>query len=115
MRFVLQPPEEGNAGYLLWQDDRLAALIGREDPVVTYGLAHRINYARLVQRPARSTRAQGADRAGQRYFVQLILQGIAYHQPTHLVGHDTVGLDPGPSTLAIVPREELPRLEVRLG
>src|SRR5579863_5028992 len=22
LRFVLQPPEEGNAGYLLWQDDR---------------------------------------------------------------------------------------------
>ena len=38
LRFVLQPPEEGNAGYLLWQDDRLPALIDWEDPVVTHGL-----------------------------------------------------------------------------
>src|SRR5690348_13326247 len=42
LRFVLQPPEEGNAGYLLWQDDQLEALIDWEDPVVTYGLAHRV-------------------------------------------------------------------------
>jgi hypothetical protein len=42
LRFVLQRPEEGNAGYLVWQDDRLPALIDWEDPVVTYGLAQRI-------------------------------------------------------------------------
>ena len=62
LRFVLQPPEEGNVGYLLWQDDRLPALIDWEDPVVTYGLAHHIKYARLVRRQASSPRAQGADR-----------------------------------------------------
>lgn len=112
LRFVLQPPEEGNAGYLLWQDDRLPALIDWEDPVVTYGLARRIKYARLVQRPASSPYAQGADQAGQRYFVQLILEGIPYHKPKHVVGHDTVGVDLGPSTIAIVPREGTPRLEV---
>src|SRR5215467_3920756 len=44
LRFVLQPPEEGNAGYLLWQNDRLEALIDWDDPVVTYGLAHRVKY-----------------------------------------------------------------------
>jgi hypothetical protein len=115
LRFVLQPPEEGNAGYLMWQDDRLPAQIDWEDPVVTYGLAHPIKYARLVMHQASSTRAQGADQAGQRYFVQLALEGIPYHKPKHLVGHDTVGLDLGPSTLAIVPREGTPRLEVRLG
>ena len=58
LRFVLQPPEEGNAGYLLWQDDRLPAIIDWEDPVVAYGLAHRIKYARLVVRPASSPRAE---------------------------------------------------------
>jgi hypothetical protein len=73
LRFVLQHPEEGNQGYLLWQDDRLPALINWEDPVVTYGLAHRIKYARLIQRQASGPRAQGADREGQRYFVQLVL------------------------------------------
>jgi hypothetical protein len=93
LRFVLQPPEEGNAGYLLWQDDQLPALIDWEDPVVTYGLAHRIKYARLIERQASSPRAQGADRAGQRSFVQLALSGIPYHKPKHPVGSDTVGLD----------------------
>ena len=112
LRFVLQPPEAGNAGYLLWQDDQLPALIDWEDPVVAYGLTHRIKYARLIQRPASSPRAQGADQAGQRYFVQLALEGIPYHKPKHVVGSDTVGLDLGPSTIAIVPREGAARLEV---
>ena len=53
-----------------------------------------------------------ADREGQQYFVQLALEGIPYHKPKHPVGHDTSGLDLGPSTIAIVPREEVPRLEV---
>jgi hypothetical protein len=79
---------------------------------VTYGLAHRIKYARLVQRPASGPRAQGADAQSQRYFVQLALSGVPYHKPKHQVGSDTVGLDLGPSTLAIVPREGTPRLEV---
>jgi hypothetical protein len=112
LRFVLQPPEEGNVGYLLWQDDRLLTLIDWEDPVVTYGLAHPIKYARLMVRQASSARAQGADREGQRYFVQLALEGVPYQKPKHVVGHDTVGLDLGPSTIAIVPREGIPRLDV---
>src|SRR5215831_16063027 len=112
VRFVLQPPGEGNAGYLLWQDDWLPALIDWKDLVVTYGLHHHIKYVRLVVRQASSARAQGADRAGQRYFVQLALEGIPYQKPKHLVGSDTVGLDLGPSTLAIVPREGTPRLKL---
>jgi hypothetical protein len=112
LQFVLQPPEEGNAGYLLWQDDQFPAMIDWEDPVVTYGLAHRIKYARLVVRQASSACAQGADRAGQHYFVQLALSGVPYHKPKHQEGRDTVGLDLGPSTIAIVPREGTPRLEL---
>jgi len=50
LRFVLERPEEGNAGYLLWQGDRLPARIDWQDPVMTYGLAHPIKYARLIQR-----------------------------------------------------------------
>jgi hypothetical protein len=43
LRFVLHRPEQGNAGYLLWQGDRLSALIEWEDPVVRYGLRHPSN------------------------------------------------------------------------
>src|SRR5438132_6257142 len=98
LRFVLQKPEEGHAGYLLWHGDQMRALIDWNDPVVKYGLDHRIKYARLIRRPTSSPRAQGADRHGYRYFVQLALEGVPYHKPKHPVGTDTIGLDLGPST-----------------
>jgi hypothetical protein len=112
LRFVLQRPEEGNAGYLLWQGDQLPALIDWHDPVVAYGLAHRVKYARLIQRKASSPRASGADALGYCYCVHLALEGVPYYKPNHSVGGDTVGLDLGPSTIAIVPREGKVRLDL---
>jgi hypothetical protein len=79
--------------------------------VVVHGLAHPVKYARLVQRHASSTRAQGADRQGQRYVVQLVLKGVPHHKPRHTVGTDTIGLDLGPQSLAIVPQQAEARLE----
>jgi hypothetical protein len=111
LRFVLETPEAGHSGYLIWHDDHLPALIEWEDPVVSHGLAHPVKYARLVRRCASSPRAQGADREGERYFVQLVLAGTPYHKPKHTVGRDTVGLDLGPASIAIVPREDEARLE----
>ncbi len=111
LRFVLHTPEEGHAGYLLWHDDQLAALINWNDPVVKHGLSHRIKYARLIRRRASSPRAQGADSHGDRYCVQLILEGVPYQKPKHAVGSDTIGLDLGPASIAIVPREADARLE----
>src|ERR1051326_8352525 len=112
LRFLLQQPEEGNRGYLLWLGDQLEALIEWNDPVVKHGLSHRIKYARLIQRQASSPRALGADAWSQRYFVQLVLEGVPYHKPKHPVGTDTVGLDLGPSTIAIVPRQGEARLDL---
>ncbi len=106
MRFVLQAQDQGRPqGYLLWRDDRLRALIDWDDPVVAHGLAHPIKYARLVRRKAASPRAQGADAKGYRYFVQLVLEGKPLQKPEHKVGSDTIGLDLGPASLAIVPRQ----------
>jgi hypothetical protein len=106
MRFVQEPQAEGRPqGYLLWHDDYMRALIDWDDPVVAYGLSHPIKYARLVRRRASSPRAKGADREGDRYYVQLVLTGLPYHKPKHLPGSDTIGLDLGPASLAIVPRE----------
>jgi len=112
LRFVLQQPEEGHQGHLVWNQDRLPALIDWNDPVVKHGLDHRIKYARLIERPASSSRAQGADATGSRYFVQLVLEGHPYHKPKHTVGTESVGLDVGPSTVAIVPRQAPARLEI---
>src|SRR6266446_9735668 len=111
LRFVLQKPEDGHHGFLIWQDDHLPARIDWNDPVVKYGLDHRIKYARLIRRPASSPRAQGADCQGDRYFVQLALEGVPFHKPKHPVGTDTIGLDLGPSTIASVAREGEARLE----
>src|SRR5215469_4639526 len=105
LRFVLQKPEEGNRGWLIWKEDQLEAVIDWEDEVVAHGLRHRVKYARLVQRLASSPQAEGADACGFRYFVQLALEGLPHHKQKHLVGQDTIGADLGPSSIALVPRE----------
>src|SRR5260221_7624856 len=112
LRFVVQTQDEGRrTGYLLWHNDQLQALIDWDDPVVTHGLGQRIKYARLLRRRASSPRAQVADSQGERYFVQLVLEGVPLQKPEHAVGSDTVGLDLGPASIAIVPREAQARLE----
>jgi hypothetical protein len=114
LRFILQPPEEGNTGWFVWRKERIPAVIDWNDPVVKHGLDHRIKYVRLIRRKASSSRAQSADCQSYRYYVQLILEGHPYQKkkgdagkeaPKHPVGKDIVGLDLGPSTIAIVPRE----------
>ena len=112
LRFVLQKPEDGNGGYVIWKDDRLAAIIDWRDPVVKHGLDQRIKYARLVQRKASSPQAAGADAQGYRYYVQLALEGLPYHKPKHKVGTHTIGADLGPSTIALVPQQGEASLEV---
>jgi len=110
LRFVLQPPEEGNRGWLVWGKDRLPAIIDWNDAVIKHGLDHRIKYARLVRRKASSPRARGADSQGYRYSVQLTLEGTPYQKKKNKPGTEVIGLDMGPSTLAIAPREGEARL-----
>lgn len=110
LRFILQAPEEGNVGYLLWQQDRLPALIDWEDPVVKHGLEKPIKYVRLIRRQATSSQAHGADCEGNRYDVQLALEGVSYQKPKHQVGTAAIGLDLGPSSLAMVPEQGAARL-----
>src|SRR5260221_1353360 len=106
LRLVVQRQDEGRGpGYLLGPDDQVEALTDWDAPVVPHGLSQRIKYARLVRRRASSPRAQGADREGERYFVQLILAGVPHHKPKHITGTDTVGLDLGPASIPSVPRE----------
>ena len=104
LRFVLQQPEEGNRGFLIWKEDQLEAMIDWDDEVVTHGLRQRIKYARLVQRRASSERAAGAGARGFRYVVQLALEGVPHRKQKHAVGNDIIGADLGPSTIALVPR-----------
>jgi hypothetical protein len=105
MRFLLQKAEEGYGGWLLWHQDRIAALIDCNDPVVQHGLAHSIKYVRLIRRKATSSHATGADSEGNRFFVQLVLKGKPYQKPKNQAGTDTIGLDIGPSSVAIFPQQ----------
>jgi transposase len=102
MRFLLQKPEEG---WVLWGQDRIPALIDWKDGVVQHGLSHPIKYVRLIRRKATSSQAKGADCEGNRFFVQLVLKGKAYQKPRNQAGTDMIGLDIGPSSLAIFPQQ----------
>jgi putative transposase len=70
------------------------------DPVIAYGLTHRIKYVRLVRRTIRGR---------VRWFAQLVCEGLPMrkHDPKtgqfqHPWGTETQGLDIGPSTIARV-------------
>jgi hypothetical protein len=56
--------------------------------------------------PCASPQAKGVEHDGNHYVVQLVLQGHAFTKPKHeSSGSETIGLDIGPRTLAIVPCE----------
>src|SRR5215469_4515616 len=94
---------KSNVTGLVWRSDRvvwrgltLHAYLPRRtqrDPVLAHGLAAPVKYVRLVRR-----------RMGERtrYVAQLICEGTPYQKPEHTLGAGTVGLDLGPSTLAVV-------------
>ena len=98
--------KRNDGGFLIWNEQVIPAIIDWLDPVVQHGLRHKIKYVRLIRRKASSPQAKGADCDGNRYYVQLVLEGHAAVKPKHeKPGSDIIGLDIGPATLAIVPRE----------
>src|SRR5260370_11289253 len=110
LRFLLQEGAGGNAGWVLWQQDHIPALINWKDPVVCHGLKQRIKFVRLIRRKASSEHAKGAENSGNHYFVQLSLEGKPYVKPKNQPGTDRLGLDIGPATLAIFPHHATPEL-----
>ncbi len=112
LRFVLQKPEEGNQGWVIWGQDRLPVLIDWHDPVLVHGLTGRVKYVRLVRRKASSPAAKGTDSTGHRYYAQLNVEGKPYLKPKNQPGTDILGLDIGPSTLASVSRQGSAQLQV---
>jgi transposase len=111
IHFDLQHGSVGNQGWLVWSKERYSARLDWQDLVVQHGLTHPIKYARLLRRKASSPRAEGADRDSYRYYTQLALEGVPYQKPKHAVGKATIGLDLGPSTIAIVSQQGTARLE----
>ncbi len=103
LRFHLHAGADGTQGWLSWNGERIPALIDWQDEVIHHGLLQRIKYVRLLRQPASSPQARGTDCRGFVYSVQLILEGHPLQKPKNMPGKGVVGLDLGPSTLAIVP------------
>lgn len=86
---------------LVWLKLELEPIIQRHDPVVLHGLSSRVKYVRLVRR-----------KRGRKnfFYAQLVCEGKAFQKPKNKLGHGNVGIDIGPSTIAIV-GDEATRLE----
>ena len=90
-----------NAACIRWREDRVLwnglelpmVKAAVRDPVIQHGLSSRVKYVRLVRREIHGH---------PRYYAQLICEGMPYRKPEHTVGKETIGLDIGPSTIAVV-------------
>src|SRR5260370_12947173 len=74
----------------------LPARIDPRDPVLAHGLACVVKYVRLVRRKLGLR---------NRFYVQLVCKGMPYRKPQHVLGTGVVGLDLGPSTIAVVAQQ----------
>lgn len=76
---------------------------GEWDEVVQHALSSRIKFCRIIRR--KGTRiVKGQNKIRNRYYVQLVLEGTPFQK--YEAGDDIVGIDIGPSTLAIVAKSE---------
>jgi hypothetical protein len=80
-------------GFIMWQGLQIPCIIDPEDKVVNYGLSCRIKYCRTVKRVIK-----GRDR----FYAQLIVEGLPYQKDKNMHGNEVVGIDIGVSTIAYV-------------
>ncbi len=76
-----------------WSALKLAALIKDYDPVIAHGLSSRVKYVRLVRRKRNGKNL---------FYAQLVCEGMPFRKPKNLLGVGEVGIDIGPSTIAVV-------------
>lgn len=77
----------------VWGGLELKALITENDPVILHGLNSKVKYVRLVRR-----KVSGKNR----FYAQLVCEGKPFVKPKNVLGKGNVGIDIGPSTIAIV-------------
>jgi transposase len=76
-----------------WGGLEFPALINSNDPVILHGLNSKVKYVRLVRR-----KISGANR----FYAQLVCEGKPFVKPNNKTGKGEVGIDIGPSSIAIV-------------
>lgn len=91
---------KSNAAGIRWKGDRvewgglkLPAFITSNDPVILHGLSSKVKYVRLVRR-----KISGRNR----FSAQLVCQGKPFIKPKNTLEQGDVGIDIGPSTVALV-------------
>jgi hypothetical protein len=100
---------KSNKTGIRWQGDRvewmklvLPAIIDENDSVQIHGLQAPVKYVRLLSRNVGNRR---------RFYAQLVCEGEPYRKSKNTLGQGRVGLDVGPSTVAVV-SENGARLEL---
>lgn len=84
-------------GLVLWKGLVLQPIYPKKpDPVIEHGLGSRVKYVRIVRRKLNGR---------NRFYVQLVCEGFPYHKAKNEIGEGDVGIDIGPSTIAIVAPE----------
>jgi transposase len=80
-----------------WGGLQLEALISSNDPVILHGLNSKVKYVRLVRRKVLGR---------NRFYAQLVCEGKPFIKLKNTLGAGDVGIDIGPSTIAIVALSE---------
>lgn len=80
-------------GVVKWDGMELVGEIKAYDPVILHGLNSRVKYVRLVRRKVNGKNL---------FYAQLVCEGFPFQKPKNKLGTGDVGLDIGPSTIAVV-------------
>jgi putative transposase len=84
----------GCKDHIDWSGLVLSVQLDTRDLVQKHGLASRVNCVRLVRRKI------GTEEKNR--FAQLVCESVPYRKEGHHVGEGVIGLDRGPSTIAVV-------------
>lgn len=96
-RVVWNTKRRNEKGVMEYRKLSIPAIINENDPVHMHGLKHRVKYVRILVRRIRGR---------NRFYVHLICEGMPYQKEKNKVGEGFVGMDLGPSTIAIVAEKE---------
>jgi hypothetical protein len=80
-------------GRVVWKGFILPAVTDFRDPVIRHALSCRVKYVRLVRRKMNGR---------NRFYAQLVCEGMPYQKPANALGQGVVGIDAGPSAIARV-------------
>src|SRR5271157_615943 len=78
---------------VVWLGLTLPALIKPDDKVIEHGLSCKVKFVRIVRRKLNCR---------VRFYAQLVCEGHPYQKAKNVLGQGVVGIDIGPSTLAVV-------------